>query len=62
MTMLLVKDNTETYKRYIRPIFQFTEKLRTEGLGELLPFTVTEPQDMTSSSIMKLVPKTKQNI
>jgi hypothetical protein len=44
ITVLLEKDSKETYERYIRPIFQFTEKLKTEGLGEWLPFYVAEPQ------------------
>jgi hypothetical protein len=48
ITILLAKENTETYERYIRSIFQFTEKLRTEGLGEWLPFSVAEPQYMKS--------------
>jgi hypothetical protein len=42
----MAKNNKETYERDIRPIFQLTEKLRTEGLGEWLPFSVAEPQDM----------------
>jgi hypothetical protein len=48
ITMLLAKDNKGTYERYIRPISEFTEKMRTEGLGEWLPCSIAEPQDMKS--------------
>jgi hypothetical protein len=48
ITMLLVKDNKDTYERYVRPIFEFTENMRTQELGEWLPFSIDGPQDMKS--------------
>jgi hypothetical protein len=48
ITMLLVKDNKDNYERCVRPIFDFTEKMRTQELGEWLPFSIAEPQDMKS--------------
>jgi hypothetical protein len=50
ITMLLAKDNKDTYERYIHPILEFTKNMRTEGLGEWLPFTIAEPVDMKSSA------------
>jgi hypothetical protein len=46
--MLLAKDNKDTYDNYIHPIFEFTEKMRTQGFGEWLPFSVAELQAMKS--------------
>jgi hypothetical protein len=49
--MLLAKEQSDTYNKYIHPIFEFTETMRTQGLGEWLPFSVSEPKDMTSLQI-----------
>jgi hypothetical protein len=44
--MIPAKDNTDTYDKYIHPIFEFKELMRTQGLGERLPLSVAEPQYM----------------
>jgi hypothetical protein len=46
--MLLAKDNKDTYCNCIHPIFEFTEKMRAQGLGEWFRLSVAEPQDMKS--------------
>jgi hypothetical protein len=46
--MIVAKDNKDMYGKYIHPIVELIEIMRTQGLGEWLPFSVAEPQDMKS--------------
>jgi hypothetical protein len=47
---ILAKDNNGTYEKYLRPIFEYCEELRTVGGPNLgwKPFIVSEPHDMQS--------------
>jgi hypothetical protein len=50
LSMILSKDNKETYNEYVRDIFNDVQVLRSEGIPELgwMPFNIPEPQDMKS--------------
>jgi hypothetical protein len=47
---ILAKYNKGTYEKYLRPIFEYCEELRTLGVTTLgwKPFIFSEPQDMKS--------------
>jgi hypothetical protein len=47
LTMLIAKDDKDSYDKYLRDIFKFCDRLRTEGLDEWKPFKIADPQDMT---------------
>jgi hypothetical protein len=44
--MLIAEDDKDTYDRYLRDIFKFCDRLRTEGFDEWKPFKIDGPQDM----------------
>jgi hypothetical protein len=46
--MLIAKYDKDTYDKYLRDIFEFCDRLRTEGLDEWKPFKITDPQGMKS--------------
>jgi hypothetical protein len=50
---VVAKDNTQTYDKYLRQIFEFGKELRHHGFDDnsegWLPFNVSEPQDMKSN-------------
>jgi hypothetical protein len=50
---VVAKDNTQTYDKYLRHVFEFGKDLRHHGFDDndegWLPFNVSEPQDMKSN-------------
>jgi hypothetical protein len=48
ITMLIAKYDKDTYYKYLRDIFKFCDRLRTEGLDEWNPFEIADQQDMNS--------------
>jgi hypothetical protein len=44
--IMIAKDDKDTYEKYLRDIFKFCDRLRTEGLDEWKPFKIADPQDI----------------
>jgi hypothetical protein len=47
--ILIAKDDKDTYANYLRDIFRFCDRPRTEGLDEWKPFKIADPQTWTLS-------------
>jgi hypothetical protein len=47
---VIAQDNKDTYEKYLRAIFEFSEELRRDGFNDNCKgwrqFKVSEPQDM----------------
>jgi hypothetical protein len=48
---ILAKDSKDTYNHFHKPIFDESEELRTNGLGDWKPFQIPDPQDMKSHQL-----------
>jgi hypothetical protein len=46
--MMIAKDDKDIYEKNLRDIFEFCDRLYTEGLDEWKPFKIADPQDMKS--------------